>query len=87
VPLDPDADDARRLLLDELAKPEYEAARPNALDLAAQAVGDWIAGLLDGAGGGLADLAPVVIGVLLLVVVVVAFLVFGAPRRDRRRAA
>ncbi|UOW04770.1 DUF4129 domain-containing protein [Clavibacter michiganensis subsp. michiganensis] len=87
VPLDPDADDARRLLLDELAKPEYEAARPNAVDLAAQAVGDWIAGLLDGAGGGLADLAPVVIGALVLAVVVVAFLVFGAPRRDRRRAA
>ncbi|MFS4507200.1 DUF4129 domain-containing protein [Clavibacter sp. Sh2141] len=87
VPLDPDADDARRLLLDELGRPEYEAARPNALDLAAQAVGDWLAGLLDGAGGGLAGLAPVVIGVLVLAAVVVAFLVFGAPRRDRRRAA
>jgi hypothetical protein len=87
VPLDPDADDARRLLVDELAKPEYEAARPNALDLAAQAVGDWLAGLFRGAGGGLADLAPVVIGALVLVAVVVAFLVFGAPRRDRRRRA
>jgi predicted lipid-binding transport protein (Tim44 family) len=87
VPLDPDADDARRLLLDELGEPEYEAARPNALDLAAQAVGDWLAGLLGGAGGGLASIAPVVIVALVLAVVVVAFLVFGAPRRDRRRAA
>ena len=87
VPLEPDADDARRLLLDELGRPEYEAARPNALDLAAQAVGDWIARILGGASGGLADLAPLVIGALVLAVVVVAFLVFGAPRRDRRRAA
>ncbi|ALD12337.1 DUF4129 domain-containing protein [Clavibacter capsici] len=87
VPLDPDADDARRLLLDELAKPEYEAARPNALDLAAEAVGGWLARLFTGAGGGLVDLAPVVIGALVLAAVVVAFLVFGAPRRDRRRRA
>ena len=87
VPLEPDADDARHLLLDELGRPEYEAARPNALDLAAQAVGDWIARILGGASGGLADLAPLVIGALVLAVVVVAFLVFGAPRRDRRRAA
>jgi hypothetical protein len=87
VPLDPDADEARRLLVDELSRPEYEAARPTALDLAAQAVGDWLARLLDGAGGGLVDLAPVVIGLLVLAVAVVAFLVFGAPRRDRRRAA
>ena len=87
VPLEPDADDARRLLLDELGRPEYEAARPNALDLAAQAVADWIARVLGGASGGLADLAPLVIGVLVLAVVVVAFLVFGAPRRDRRRRA
>lgn len=87
VPLDPDAEDARRLLLDELGRPEYEAARPNALDLAAQAVGDWLGRVLGGASGGLADLAPLVIGVLVLAVVVVAFVVFGAPRRDRRRAA
>jgi len=86
VPLDPDADEARRLVGDELSRPEYQAARPTALDLAAQAVGDWIARLFSGAGDGLGDLVPLLIALLAVVVVVVAFLVFGAPRRDRRRA-
>ena len=87
VPLDPDADEARRLLGDELGRPEYQAARPTALDLAAQAVGDWIARLFAGAGDGFGGVVPVLIALVVVAVVVVAFLVFGAPRRDRRRAA
>ena len=36
-PLDPDATEARRWVLDELANPEYRAAEPTAFDLFAQA--------------------------------------------------
>ena len=49
-PLDPDADEARRWLQDELSEPPYRAAEPNAFDRAMQAVRDWFLGLLDGAG-------------------------------------
>jgi uncharacterized protein YjeT (DUF2065 family) len=86
-PLDPDAPEARRWVLDELAKPEYRAAEPTAFDLAAQAVRDWIAGLFDdatGLPGGLLGLIAVVAAVVL---VVVGLLVFGVPRLRRRTAA
>lgn len=87
IPVDPDADDARRWLQDELAKPEYRAAEPTWFDRLMKAIGDWI-GELFSSGGGVPQ--PVVIAVVILVVValvVIGLLVFGLPRLRRRRAA
>lgn len=87
LPVEPDAPEARRWLLEELSRPEYREAEPTWFDLAAQAVRDWLFGLFDG-GGGLP--APVLIALLVLaviVLVVVGLLVFGLPRLRRRRAA
>lgn len=86
-PLDPDAPEARRWLLDELAKPEYRAAEPTAFDLAAQAVRDWLVSLFSGAGGLPLPALWLVLVVVVLVLVGVALLVFGVPRLRRRAGA
>lgn len=86
-PLDPDAPEARRWVLDELAKPEYRAAEPTAFDLFAQAVRDWFADLFAGAGG-LPTPALALIAVLVLAgLVAIGLLVFGLPRLRRRAGA
>jgi hypothetical protein len=91
VPVDPDAPQAREWLLDELSKAPYQAAKPTALDLLAQQVAKWFGDLFDwlanaGGPGGRAT-APVGLVVVLAVVVaivVVAFLIYGLPRLNRR---
>jgi len=87
APLTPDADEARRALLRELADPRYDAARPTLLDRAAQAVWEWLQGLrfagVDGAGG----LGLVVLLIVVAIVVVVLLVRFGVPRLTRRSAA
>ena len=45
VPVDPDAPEAKQLLVDELAKPEYQNAKPTWFDLIMQSILDWINGL------------------------------------------
>ncbi|GGI47706.1 uncharacterized protein YjeT (DUF2065 family) [Agromyces flavus] len=86
-PLEPDAVEARRLVLDELARPEYRAAEPTAFDLAAQAVRDWIADLLSGAGGLPLPALWLVLVTIAVVLVVLGLLVFGLPRLRRRAGA
>lgn len=84
--LDPDADEARRLLVEELSDPRYRAAEPNWFDRVVQAVRDWFTSLsvpTDGAGVPLAA----VIGVLVLVALVVAALLIAGRPRLRRRSA
>lgn len=84
APLDPDADEARRLILEELSDPRYRAAEPTWFDRAVAAVRDWFASLsvpVDGSGVPIAA----VIGVLVLVALVVAaLLIAGRPRLARR---
>lgn len=84
VPIDPDQPEARKLLEDELARPEYQAAKPSWWDEMIGNIVEWFAELQPGATGG-----PPVAGltVTLLVVaglVIVAFLLFGLPRINRR---
>ena len=86
VPVEPDAPEAREWLLDELSKPAYEAAKPNWFDRATQAVWDWITSLFEGGFGGPPVLTLVLLGVLLVGGVVLAFVLFGAPRLNRRSA-
>ena len=85
IPLDPDAPEARRWLEEELAKPEYQNAKPTPFDLAMQAIRDWIASLFQGATG-LPDSVVMLLGVLLVAaLLVIGVLVFGLPRLRRRR--
>lgn len=86
VPVDPDAPEARRWLQDELSKPEYQSAQPNAFDLAMQAIRDWIASLFEGATGLPGPLLALLAIVAVVVLVVIGLLVFGLPRLRRRRA-
>ena len=85
TPLDPDAPEARRWLEDELVKPEYQAAQPNAFDLAMQAIRDWFLSLFEGATGVPAPILTLLLILLVVGLLVVGLLVFGLPRLRRRR--
>jgi hypothetical protein len=85
-PLDPDAGQARDQLIAELSKPEYQSTKPGLIDLLATWLRDWLEGILNGVSGarGPAGLGNIVIIVLVVAAIVVAFLVFGVPRLNRR---
>lgn len=86
IPVDPSSPEAQEWLREELARPEYQSAKPTWFDLASKAVQDWIASLFQGPGG---DAAPVLLIVVVLVIaglIVAAFLIFGRPRANRRSA-
>ena len=88
VPVQPTPPEAVELLIEELAKPEYQAARPTPLDLLAKAIADWFSSLFS--VGGVALPPGVVIAVIagvVVVAIVVLLLVFGVPHRNRRSAA
>ena len=87
TPLDPEAPEARQWLEDELAKPEYQNAQPNAFDLAMQAIRDWFISLFEGATGLPGPLLTLLLIVVVTVVVVVGLLIYGIPRLRRRRLA
>jgi hypothetical protein len=85
VPLDPDADEARELLIEELARPEYQSAKPTWFDQLIRNFVEWLSGLTAPSGNG----SPPVVGLLILLGVIVvllalAFLIFGLPRLNRR---
>lgn len=90
VPVDPDAPEAQRWIIDELSKSPYQSARPSWLDQVAQAINDWLDSLLRGLGGvqvpGAGNLLNVIVVVVIAAVLVVAFLLFGLPRINRRSA-
>jgi hypothetical protein len=89
-PLDPTAQQAQAQLSAELAKPEYQAARPSGLSLliqqAQQAIAKWFDDLLSGLNGTAISpqLIVVIIVVLAVAALLVLFLVFGLPRINRR---
>ncbi len=87
VPVDPEAPEAHRLLVDELAKPPYLAAQPNWFDRASQAFFDWLGALFSGADGAGGGWLPLVATLLVVAVVVAALLIWGVPRVNRRSAA
>jgi hypothetical protein len=84
IPVDPDGPLAQEWLRDELAKPEYEAARPTWFDRLATTVYDWLGSLDVGGDGGPPGSGLLIILVIVAVVVIVAFLIFGLPRINRR---
>jgi hypothetical protein len=84
VPVDPDADQARRWIVAELSKPEYQAAQPTLFDRVSAAFWDWLTSLdLSNTGVGRGPLL-VVGAVLLVAAIIAAYLIFGAPRLNRR---
>lgn len=84
VPVEPDGEQAREWILQELSRPPYQAARPTWWDRLSEAFWDWLSSLdprIDAAAQGplLAILLLVVAGAL-----VAAFVIFGLPRLNRR---
>ena len=87
VPVDPDGDQARRWILEELSKAEYQAAKPTWWDLLSKAFWDWF-NSLDLSGAGILQ-GPLLVFLIILIgaAIVVAFVIFGRPRRNRRSLA
>lgn len=86
-PLNPDGPTGQQWLRHELAKPEYQAAKPTWFDRLAQQIADWFHSLGSNVSGnagwilagiGIAVIAAILIG---------AFVIFGLPRLRRRPAA
>ena len=84
VPVDPDAPDATEWLITELSKPEYQAAKPTLFDRIAQAISDWFQSLELGSANTPPAVALTVIFVIVAAGLVVALLIFGLPRLNRR---
>ena len=88
VPVEPDAPDARDLLLNELSDPAYAESQPTWFDLIAQSVLDWFGSLRPGEGGGPPALGLVIGAIVLAAAIAAAILVYGLPRwRSRSRLA
>lgn len=86
VPVDPDAPEAQQWLIDELSKPPYQAAKPTLFDQISKAIADWFASLQLGGVAGPPAVGLAVVIVLVVAALVVAFLLFGVPRLNRRSA-
>lgn len=84
VPVDPDRPEARRLLADELAKQEYQAAKPTWFDQLIGGVNDWLNSLQFEGAEGPPSSGLLVLLVVIVALVVIAFLIFGLPRINRR---
>lgn len=84
VPVDPDAEEAHDLLADELAKSEYQSAKPSWFDQFIQGIMDWLNGVQVGAASGPPALGLLIAVIVVAVLVLIAFLVFGLPRLNRR---
>lgn len=86
VPVDPDGDQARGWLLDELTKAPYQAAKPTWFDERIKEFTDWLQSLTipEGDGGGGAPLLTLILVVLVVAILGIAFIVFGLPRLNRR---
>ena len=87
-PLTPDGDDARRWAEQELSDPAYDVAEPTPFDRIARAVGDFIASLLNpDLSGGWGSTFALVAAIVVAIVIIAAFLLWGVPRVTRRAAS
>jgi hypothetical protein len=84
VPVDPNGDQARRWIIDELSKPQYQAAQPNWFDRASSAFYNWITSLDLSRLGGAQTPILLIITVVIVAAIVAAFLIFGRARLNRR---
>jgi hypothetical protein len=87
-PLTPDGDEAREWAERELADPAYDIAEPTPFDRIARAIGEFIRSIFSPeVSDGWASAFAVVAAIVLVIVIVAAFLVWGMPRATRRAAA
>lgn len=86
IPVQPDAGQAQRWMIDELSKPEYRAAQPTWFDRASQAFWNWLQSLRIGEAGAAQGPLILVAAILVTAALIAAFLIFGAPRLNRRSA-
>jgi hypothetical protein len=84
VPLVPDAPGARDLLQRELSKPEYQTAQPSLWDIISKAFWDWVNSLRVPGDGPFTGLFPIIAMTVVVVGIVIAFIVWGVPRINRR---
>ncbi len=84
VPVDPDVEQAKDWLIQELSGPQYQAARPTLFDRLAQAFWDWLNSLQIGTVEGPPAFGLGIVLVLVVAAIVVALLVFGVPKLNRR---
>ena len=84
VPVDPDRPEARRLLAEELAKQEYQAAKPTWWDQLLGQFTDWINSLEFGGSEGPPAFGMLVLLIVIAVLLLIAFLIFGLPRLNWR---
>lgn len=88
IPLIPDGDEAQRWAEQELSDSTYRIAEPTFFDRAARAVWDFIASLFSGeVSGGWGATLALIAAILVVVLLVVAFAVWGVPRATRRAPA
>jgi len=86
-PLTPDGDEARRWAEEELSDPAYDIAEPTPFDRIARAIGDFIASLFNPElSGGWGSAFALVAAIVVVLVIVAAFLLWGVPRVTRRAA-
>lgn len=87
-PLTPDGDEARRWAEQELSDPVYDIAEPTPFDRVARAIGDFLEWLLNPDVSGVWGSAfAIVVTIVIVLVIVAAFLIWGRPRITRRAAA
>jgi hypothetical protein len=84
VPVDPDHDEAQQWILEELSKPEYQAAKPTWWDQLNKAFWDWLGSLSFGGDGGFQFPFIAVLLLVITGVIVAAFFIFGKPRLRHR---
>jgi len=87
-PLTPEGEEARRLAESELADPVYQAAEPTPIDRIARAVAEFLERLFDAEiTGGWGSAFAVIAAVVVTIVIIAAFLIWGVPRATRRAPA
>ena len=84
VPVEPLPPEAKQWLIDELSKPQYQAAKPTLFDQISKAIADWFGSLQVGDAQGPPAIGYTVIIALVVAGLVVAFLIYGRPRVNRR---
>lgn len=84
VPVEPDADEAREWILQELSDRQYLEAQPNWFDRIATAFWDWLTSLEFESSEGGQGLGLLLVTLLVVALIVAAFFIFGRPALSRR---
>ncbi len=84
IPVQPDAGPARRLIITELSKPEYRAAQPTLFDRLSSDFFTWLMSIRIQANGVTQGPILLIVGGVIVVAIVAAYLAFGPPRLNRR---